>query len=852
MPKVEEKGMKKNNQKGMALVSMLIIIALLSILAGSLMQLSYMAYARKMVERRNTETFYTAESSIDTIKSVLQNRVADKISSVENGKQEFAQEVFKLLFPNSADDLSVNSEATEFDVKALRDFLYERIIKDYNGNKKTDKEYYKGYKDGEDFTTVEWGIDPENGGEFTIGGAVLEDEAVRIKDVHIKYVNKHGYVAEITTDILINAPKWAKKEMDKQPMGTYSMFAGNGMSIESSSGGIADNSGHSDLGNMTYLHQEGNVYVGQMDSTVNSLVIGDKNKPGAVLASFGGTNCVFNGNIVVNDGSTLVFTGGDGSQDAQVQVNGYIKLLGGSTLLLAPNVKIKCKGILNSDDIEDIYTGAGNDSVTLGGGYGSVDLSTVSQFYPCSQSYIDAFEDKTATAKMRDRYYDFLNYDVDVCYVLQAIKNNKMPDIKWNNSTEQSKWEMDARMVSVITKGNHSSGVYILDVDTEGGRWKHTSGDEGYNEYKLVDNSTGQWLWKNESVYGDNKNIYIPAKNSPDYEELDQELKVTYKGTDYDREFAKLINVQLLDHYTQANDPVTNTYYPSYRYDLTNKSYIIEDTYETIPWINDEGKLLDGKFGDYTIEQAIAAYDDVSKETAGFPDVLKNFDWEGIYEDLDSIYKRQLKVLDTTKLTAEQNQLTPSSFKFVTENYSKNASDNNTLEFSLSDFRVGMANGGNLPVNMYDTNVVLAFTPNDITFHAYGGTYAGLFMASQRVKIGESSAISRGVSLIELAKKTVAQDIDGDGVTVETAKLTNKNNPVRIMLEVLAGGWMDKNPSNPGFDGDAISLNVVDNLFSGGVDVFWTSFETIEDSSSGSATKEDSGDLISVDKWKKD
>jgi hypothetical protein len=186
----------------------------------------------------------------------------------------------------------------------------------------------------------------------------------------------------------------------------------------------------------------------------------------------------------------------------------------------------------------------------------------------------------------------------------------------------------------------------------------------------------------------------------------------------------------------------------------------------------------------------------------------------------------------------------------LTENYSKNASNKNTLEFSLSDFRVGMANGGNLPVNMYDTNVVLAFTPNDITFHAYGGTYAGLFMASQRVKIGESSAISRGVSLIELAKKTVAQDIGG--VTVETANLTNKNNPVRIMLEVLAGGWMDKNPSNPGFGGDAISLNVVDNLFSGGVDVFWTSFETIEDSSSGSANKEDSGDLISVDKWKKD
>lgn len=69
----------RHNQKGMALVTVIIVITVVSIIVTSLLNISVMSYQRKSMDSRSKDTFYATESAMDEINVGLQKVVADNL-----------------------------------------------------------------------------------------------------------------------------------------------------------------------------------------------------------------------------------------------------------------------------------------------------------------------------------------------------------------------------------------------------------------------------------------------------------------------------------------------------------------------------------------------------------------------------------------------------------------------------------------------------------------------------------------------------------------------------------------------------------------------------------------------------
>ena len=115
----------KKNQ-GVALVSVLIVIALIGILAASILRVSYLAYARKLVEKRNTDNFYSAEAVIDTVKSIIQNTAATAVSESENGTEAFANAAYEAI-TGQAYSTTLTQSQKDAIAAALETHIYNNI-----------------------------------------------------------------------------------------------------------------------------------------------------------------------------------------------------------------------------------------------------------------------------------------------------------------------------------------------------------------------------------------------------------------------------------------------------------------------------------------------------------------------------------------------------------------------------------------------------------------------------------------------------------------------------------------------------------------------------------------------------
>lgn len=540
---VKKMEISKDNH-GMALVSVIIIITLISIMAGALLQASYMAYSRKVVERRSTENFYSAESVVDTIKSVVQNCVSEAVSEAQTSDEAFAKAAFAALLNMDKTTITSSSYANVDDpaVQALKNLLWKNIIKDSNGNAKTDESFYNGYET----TTIQAALtaldEGGNGGAFDILGddqnhaVVVEESGIRIKNVYIKFVNNEGYTAEITTDIVVNAPVYASSIT--VPVGTYSMFAGNGATISAArdSGSMSNQPSASKIqaDAFTYIHQEGNVYVGTGDDGIALLLSNGGNKQGGGVASFGGTNIVVNGDIKITDGNTLIFTGGNGLETTYIEVKGDIILEKGGTLLLPQNCQLICRSILNADG--SLYTGTGAQS-------------SVSQFYPFAQSYV---VNKGGTVYSTD----YLTGDADIPEVLEYIRNTK------DTSSDFLYSNIDARFKSVVCDTNPANGVYIMDHYYDNTLWTT-------DERKAARSASAYQLLKYSSVSGwscDTANIFTSQIIYDPEEAAEEKVEYVVNGETkkYDPEFVDIVNVPLLVN-LDMNDRTTKllTDYPT-------------------------------------------------------------------------------------------------------------------------------------------------------------------------------------------------------------------------------------------------------------------------------------------------
>lgn len=322
----------KSNE-GIALITVVIGVMFCLLLSSTMLRISLLGLQSRTVNNEMNNTFYDAESVMDSARMNLQRVAAE--AWVESNHDDgspvaYLDRLFVLLTGRSQDITKVNGSIslTDKDREAIISIL------------QTDATVVSGGK----VTTVQ-SIDVSKGKESEYDGLILRGVEISFEDP------KTGMVSYIKSDIKIGAPVYASDK--SYPVGSYSMFAGSGATLWSQQG-VPQAANENQLG---FYEQKGNVYIGyeKMYNTkeADSLFIGDSET--FILS---GDSVIINGNVLCTGKSNFQVTA------KNVEIRGMILLGPGSHFVISKDSNILCRDIRTfSSDANVKYNGTGYESV---------------------------------------------------------------------------------------------------------------------------------------------------------------------------------------------------------------------------------------------------------------------------------------------------------------------------------------------------------------------------------------------------------------------------------------------------------------------------------------------------------
>ncbi len=201
------------DDRGSAMVMVIVIIAFVAILASVLMFLSFSGYQMRAADRRTKDNFYTAETVLDEINVGLQGEISESLAKA-----------YSEVMNNFALYRSANARN-----KALHEMYYKELQERLQKSS-SEKDYYSvtrllGY-----LSTDSLGDGDGTRAAFLSGGAtygaivesnleyatepekfkmiVENNSKLVLKDLKVSYVNDTGYISIISTDIRISIPSF--------------------------------------------------------------------------------------------------------------------------------------------------------------------------------------------------------------------------------------------------------------------------------------------------------------------------------------------------------------------------------------------------------------------------------------------------------------------------------------------------------------------------------------------------------------------------------------------------------------------------------------------------------------------
>lgn len=175
------------NQKGSALVSVIVVIAFISILATTLLYVSTVNFQMKMDDNKIKVSFYDAEEPLDMIR-------ANFVKMVSKTESELYTEMMSSMGARAGSgDVQLTYENRFFDVLEDKIDIY---LTSLSGISELD------------LTGISKGVNPADG-------------TYEVKNIQVKKKNSNGYTSVITTDIVVQAPDrvWAYDPAAKSESG---------------------------------------------------------------------------------------------------------------------------------------------------------------------------------------------------------------------------------------------------------------------------------------------------------------------------------------------------------------------------------------------------------------------------------------------------------------------------------------------------------------------------------------------------------------------------------------------------------------------------------------------------------
>jgi len=309
--------------KGSAIITVIVAVALVSVLGTILLYMTYTGFQMKLIERQSKSNFYNAEAVMSEIRTGLQLAVSDAIATANTKVLERYNEAVDSAATSDSFKAEFSSALVKW--KPTGYAAGTLLNKNDQSIPLTDGGTYVGpcYRldmlndfitAGERmYVTVHSGLKNAEYGELSIEKKIVNSvetvTAFVMKNVTVTYV-KNGFMTVITSDISIKVPDFAYEisNIALTSIQDYVIIAASGLK-QGSGGG---------------LRLDGNVYAGAVDisGSGNTLTLGDEYTPPYLFITKGNINVdtstaltvgpktdLWANRIVLGKGSTLTLHG---------------------------------------------------------------------------------------------------------------------------------------------------------------------------------------------------------------------------------------------------------------------------------------------------------------------------------------------------------------------------------------------------------------------------------------------------------------------------------------------------------------------------------------------------------------
>ena len=312
--------MRKSNNEGYTLVLVIIIVALISIMATTVLAVTSVNIRMKAIQKQSLDNFYNAEMAMDEIKVGLQNDVANAsksayLKTIEQFETQDEHSLFLIYQDAYKDALLLQIAGSTGDKEEIKTHLMSFVSKP---------------------TEVEL----EN-----IDVLIRENNGVKIPQLRLVYTDLKKYQSIITTDIILTCPNISFSATTDEPdLKNFCLVGQTNINFSS----------------VNQVSVNGNIFAGKdlMASPYNPVITGLEVSDGANVNFQKGTviaedGIYINGGLMQSDSKTTIWTDG-------IKVNG-----GGSGKGLITNGRIYAAGDLEASgnayvSISGQYYGFGN------------------------------------------------------------------------------------------------------------------------------------------------------------------------------------------------------------------------------------------------------------------------------------------------------------------------------------------------------------------------------------------------------------------------------------------------------------------------------------------------------------
>ena len=199
-------GQRKRDDRGSAIVIVIIAMAMIGILATTLLWMAYMNYMIKIADVRNKNSFYSAEEVVEQIMAGLQHTSADAVGVA-----------YRDVMANW-ESLGTQDNRYSAFAAAYMDTVLESLQDDSLGRDYYDRDKLKAYVDADIFLESS----PDEGVDVTAwerGGAGagetprrpqmerVNNNSILLHNIYVSYTDSENRVSVIQTDICLDVPK---------------------------------------------------------------------------------------------------------------------------------------------------------------------------------------------------------------------------------------------------------------------------------------------------------------------------------------------------------------------------------------------------------------------------------------------------------------------------------------------------------------------------------------------------------------------------------------------------------------------------------------------------------------------